>query len=72
MRRFNICAGYRSEKRRVFTEGQVLKFVEPRDQDSLTNLVFSKPDCHAKPPLIEALTNTDPAEMTVKAVGASV
>jgi hypothetical protein len=70
MRRFNICTGYRSEKWRFFTEGQVLKFVERRDQDTLTNLVFSKPDSHATPPLIEVLTNTEPAERVDKAIGA--
>jgi hypothetical protein len=49
-------AGYRQAERRSFTEAQVLKFVQPRDQDHPTRTVL-KPD---------SSTNTEPTEADMK------
>jgi hypothetical protein len=42
LHKFGDC--YRSQQRGFFTEARFLKFVQPCDQDNLTNQILPKPD----------------------------
>jgi len=72
MRQFNRFVGrYRSSERGFLTEAQILKFISPRDQDSLTNLVLAKPNSSTNISLIEVTTTAKPTGLLALVQGAS-
>ena len=68
--RFN--GRYRSPERRFSTEAHFLKFAEARDEDDLTNPVFTSSDFPATTTIIDNSLTANPERLTGRAKAATV